>query len=159
MTGVAPAAASSPLRRVLDERGSASLEFATAGLLLLVPLVYLVLVLGALQGASLGVEGAARQAARVFARAESPEQARAEAERAIAVTLADYGLDAASAEVAIDCRPRPDDCLTRGGAVTVTVVAVVPLPLVPAALGFSTSAGVPVESSATQPVSRFTGAE
>ncbi|HSP76545.1 MAG TPA: hypothetical protein VLO31_10065, partial [Cryobacterium sp.] len=48
------------------ERGSASLEFITAGLILLVPLVYLVLAMAALQGGALAVEGAARQAARVY---------------------------------------------------------------------------------------------
>ena len=47
------------------ERGSASLEFLTVGMILLVPLVYLVLALAAIQGGSLAVEGAARHAARV----------------------------------------------------------------------------------------------
>ena len=50
----------------LSDDGSASLEFITVGLLLLVPLVYLVLTIAAVQGAALGVEGAARQASRVF---------------------------------------------------------------------------------------------
>jgi hypothetical protein len=42
--------------RVVADDGSASLEFITAGLLLLVPLVYLVLTLSALQTAALGVD-------------------------------------------------------------------------------------------------------
>src|SRR6187402_2436195 len=82
------------------ERGSASLEFLVAGLLLLVPLVYLVLTVSAVQAASLGVEGAARQASRVFVQAESVGEARAAAARAVAVTLADYGLDAEDATIA-----------------------------------------------------------
>ena len=39
------------------ERGSAALEFIVVGLLMLVPLVYLVVTLGLIQGQSLGVEG------------------------------------------------------------------------------------------------------
>ena len=51
-------------RRWADESGSASLEFITVGMLLLVPIVYLVLALSSLENASFGVEGAARQASR-----------------------------------------------------------------------------------------------
>lgn len=48
------------LRRLAaDDSGSASLEFVTVGLLLLVPTVYLVVALSALESASFGVEGAA----------------------------------------------------------------------------------------------------
>ncbi len=46
-------------RRVLtDEGGSASLEFITVGLILLVPLVYLIVALGTIQSQALGVETA-----------------------------------------------------------------------------------------------------
>ena len=76
-------------RRWADERGSASLEFITVGLLLLLPVVYLVLTLAALQGASLAVEGATRQAARVFVQSGSLADAQAAAQTAIEVTLAD----------------------------------------------------------------------
>ena len=47
-------------RHWTEDEGSASLEFITAGMILLLPLVYLVLVMAALQGGSLAVEGAAR---------------------------------------------------------------------------------------------------
>ena len=141
-----------------DERGSASLEFIVAGLLLLVPLVYLVLTVSAVQGASLAVEGAARQASRVFVQADSPAEASAAAARAVEVTLADYGLDAADATVAISCRPNPSACLTRRGFVTVTVRVSVPLPLAPPVLDVDVPAGVSVQSSSTEQVSRFAGA-
>ncbi|RII97030.1 hypothetical protein DZF97_17400, partial [Clavibacter nebraskensis] len=61
-----------------DDRGSAVLEFITAGVLLLVPLVYLVLAMSAIQGAALGTEGAARQAARVYVRADDDASGRRE---------------------------------------------------------------------------------
>jgi hypothetical protein len=142
-------------RHSASDAGSASLEFITVGVLLLVPLVYLVLVVSSLQAASLGVEGAARQASRVFVQAETDADARAAAERAIRVTLADYGLDADDAEVAITCRPDPADCLARRGFVTVEITTVVPLPLAPPVLGVDVPLGVPVQAVATEQVSRF----
>src|SRR4051812_34774799 len=141
-----------------DDRGSASLEFIVAGLLLLVPLVYLVLTVSAVQAASLAVEGAARQASRVFVQAGSVAEARAAAARAIEVTLADYGLDSADAAVAFECRPVPSACLTRRGFVTVTVETTVPLPLAPPVLDLDLPAGVPVRAASTEQVSRFAGA-
>jgi hypothetical protein len=142
-------------RALASDEGSASLEFITVGVLLLVPLVYLVLVVSSLQAASLGVEGAARQASRVFVQAETEAEARQAAERAIRVTLADYGLDAADAEVAVSCRPDPADCLARRGFVTVEIAAVVPLPFAPPVLGLDVPLGMTVRAIATEQVSRF----
>lgn len=139
------------------EGGSASIEFLTVGLLLLVPTVYLVLALASIQSASFAVEGAARQASRVFVQAPTVAAAEAAAERAIAVTLADYGLEARDATVAVACRPDPADCLARRGFVTVTISVVAPLPLFPEALGTDLPLGVPIDSVATEQVSRFAG--
>ncbi len=142
---------------VAAESGSASLEFIGAGLLLLVPLVYLVLTLSAVQCAALAVDGAARQATRIFVQAESAGASRSAAARAIEVTLADYGVDSADASVVIECRPRPSACLTRRGFVTITIRVVVPLPLAPPALDLGLPAGLPVSATATEQVSRFWG--
>jgi hypothetical protein len=145
-------------RRWTDDRGSASLEFITVGMLLLVPTVYLVLTLSALESASFAVEGAARQATRVFVQSDSVSAAESAAQTAVAVTLADYGLDADDAAVRISCRPVPTACLTRRGFVTVSVSARVPLPLVPPVLQLNLPAVIPVQSVATEQVSRFWGA-
>jgi len=122
---------------------------------MLVPLVYLVLTVSAVQAASLGVEGAVRQASRVYVQAPTDADARAAAERAIRVTLADYGVEAADAEVRISCRPDPDDCLARRGFVTVELSTVVPLPLAPPVLGLDVPPGVTIHAVATEQVSRF----
>lgn len=145
------------LARLTRDDGSASLEFITVGILMLVPTVYLVLALSSVQSASFAVEGAARHAARVFVQAETVAQAQAAASRAVAVTLADYGLDAVDAAVVISCRPNPADCLTRRGFVTVTITTVAPLPLFPAVLEADIPPGVPIDSVATEQVSRFAG--
>lgn len=143
--------------RVSDERGSASLEFITAGILLLLPLVYLVLAMSAIQGGALAVEGAARQAAQVFVQGDDAEASLAAAQRAVEVTLADYGLDAADATVQISCSPNPRDCLAREGLVTVHIVTAVTLPLVPPGLTVDVPMAVPLEATATRQVSRFWG--
>jgi hypothetical protein len=141
-----------------DETGTASLEFITAGLVLLVPLVYLVLTMSALQGAAFAVEGAARQAARVFVESATEAEAREGARRAVEFALADYGFDADDVAVQISCRPDPDACLTRRGFVTVDVSTSVTLPLVPPVLELDVPLSVPSSASATQQVSRFWGA-
>lgn len=149
---------SRPSTDLADEAGSASLEFLTVGLLLLVPTVYLVLALSALQNAAFGIEGAARQASRVFVQAESVADAEAAAARAIEATLDDYGIDPGTVDVTITCRPVPAACLTRRGFVTVRLDTVVPLPGMPPVLGLDLPAGIPVSSTSTEQVSRFAGA-
>jgi Flp pilus assembly protein TadG len=145
-------------RELADDEGSAALEFVTVGMILLVPLVYLVVAMSAIQAGALSVEGAARQAARVYVQADSTEQAESRAERAVDFALADYGLKPGNASVTITCSPHPASCLTRRGFVTVAVRATVALPLAPAALDASLPLSVPISATATQQVSRFWGA-
>ena len=144
-----------PARLAHSERGSASLEFITAGLILLVPLVYLVLAMAALQGGALAVEGAARQAARVYVQAPDEATASARADRAVQFGLTDYGIDPAGAQVNVACTAGVNGCLTRQSTVTVTVRIRVALPLLPDLLSLRDSASVPLEAQATQTVSRF----
>lgn len=141
-----------------DDSGSASLEFLTVGVLLLVPLVYLVLTLGQIQHAVLGIEGASRHAARTIAQADTHAQGMAAADRAIRVGMVDAGLDPAAVAVAISCTPSADACDTPRGVVTVRMDATVPLPLVPSVLGLDVGLGVPISAQSSQPVSAFGGA-
>src|SRR5687767_273255 len=73
--------------RLTDDSGSASLEFVTAGLILLLPLVYLILTVATVQAAAFATEGTARQAARVFVRADSEAAGRAAVDRAVRIGL------------------------------------------------------------------------
>ncbi|MEJ3405038.1 hypothetical protein WDJ51_09855 [Rathayibacter sp. YIM 133350] len=141
-----------------DDTGSASLEFVTVGLILLVPLVYLVLALAAIQAGALAAEGAARQAARVYVQSPDAPSARDALERAILVGLGDHGVDRDDASVSIDCDDDENGCLTRRNSVTVTVRLRVELPLVPDVLSMRDVVSVPVQARATQQVSRFWGA-
>ena len=137
------------------ERGSASLEFLTVGMILLVPLVYLVLAVASIQAAALGVEGAARQAARVAVHQADGAGPVGDVARTVRVVLADYGVDDGSASVDVSCSAPCDE---PGSRVTVRVGVAVPLPLVPQALASSSIGTVRLESSATHTVSRFAGA-
>jgi Flp pilus assembly protein TadG len=137
--------------KVADERGSAVVEFVFLGVLLLVPVVYLVLTVGQVQGASFAVVGAADQAAKVYADAPTAREGDSRAREAVRLALSDFGFEEQDATVEITCG---GECLTPGSMVTVTVALHVPLPLVPSVAGTYPSAAR-VDSSATQIVERF----
>src|SRR6478672_11481802 len=109
-------------RGLRSDEGSASIEFLAAGLLLLVPIIYLVILVATVQSAALATEGAARQAARVFAQAPSVEAGEEAVARALQLALDDHGVRAETS-IAITCRPDPADCLARRSWVTVTIDA------------------------------------
>lgn len=139
-------------RAVAGEDGSAALEFVTVGCLLLVPLVYLVVALGTIQGHALGVESGARQLARVLASGGSgaPEHAGA----VLASVVDAYGLDEGTVRVSYDCLPAGPSCPAPGVMLTVTVDARSALPLVPSLLEWDRAASVPVQGVAVQRISR-----
>lgn len=141
-----------------DDDGSASLEFVSLGVLLLVPLVYLVVALAGIQSAALAAEGAVRQATRMFTDAPVLATAQDRADRAIALALDDHGVAAETATVTVTCAPDPADCLAIRGFVTISIEVLVPLPLLPAVLPGNIPLAVPVQAAATQQVSRFGGA-
>lgn len=141
-----------------DESGSAPLEFILGGLILLVPLVYLVVTLGLIQGQALGAESGARHIARAISTAGDTTAARERADLVLRSVVEDYGLDAASTAVALECSPAGSACPAAGSTIVVTIRARVTLPLVPPVLGLDRIAAVPIEASAAQKVSRFWGA-
>jgi hypothetical protein len=139
---------------LIDERGSASLEFITAGLLLLVPLVYLVLTLAQLQAATLAAEGAVRQAVRVFVTAPTISQARGQAAAAIDDALTDLHLSPSQAKTAVTCTPQPRDCLAAQSWVTTRTTIALPLPLIPSMFGLDKYAHISISAEATERVAR-----
>ena len=148
------------LARVRGQRrddGSAVVEFVTLGVLLLVPVVYLVLVLGRLQAAAFTAEGAAREATRVFVTAPDDETAAQHAQAAVRLALADQGfddVDPARAAV-VECDTTP--CLQPESVVRVTVTVDVLLPGVPGFVDAVVPARVPVRADAVAVVDRFAG--
>ncbi|CAL4859979.1 TadE family protein [Microbacterium sp. MM2322] len=138
-----------------DERGSAALEFIVGGVILLVPIVYLVVTLGIIQSHTMGVEAASRHVARAVASAESVEDADERAAAVLDSLAREYDIDEESLDVDVSCVGTTVVCPAAGAIVRVTVSSSVPLPLVPPVLGLDESARVGVESSSVQKVSRY----
>ena len=149
-------------RRIYDARqdddGSAPIEFIFVGLILLVPLVYLVIALGAVQNHSLGVEAGARHIARAISSASDSVDAETQAAAVRDAVIAEYGLDPAAADVEVTCAGTASNCPEAGATVIVTVRTSAALPLIPPILGLDHLARVPIEATAVQKVSRFWGA-
>ena len=129
-----------------SDDGTAIIEVLVLGVGLLVPLLYAVLSLMAVQSASFAATSAAREAARAYVGATTPVQAAARARTASRLVLADAGVSGSAPIVACSAR-----CLLPGSRVDVTVRVVVALPL----LGLSP---VTVTGEASMPVDRYRGA-
>lgn len=115
------------------EQGTAIVEFVWLGLLLLVPLLYVLLAAFEVQRTAYASSAAARSATRAFVTSPDQETGRARASAAARLAFRDQGLD--GGEVRISCRPDPRACLVPGSVVVAVVEARVPLPLMPGALG------------------------
>ncbi|MCR2801196.1 TadE family protein [Microbacterium sp. zg-Y818] len=138
-----------------DDEGAAALEFILVGVILLVPLVYLIVALGAVQGQTLGAEAGARHIARAVATAPNAATAAARTDAILAAVVDEYGLEPDAVEVAIRCTPAGSGCPASGATLHVTVATRVTLPLVPQVLGLEQVASIPVQAASVQKVSRF----
>ena len=134
-----------------DDRGSAVVEFTYLGVLLLVPLVYVLLTVFAVQKAAFGVTEAARAAGRAFTTASSADDAYTRAQHATRLALTDQGLDT-DVTPTLDCSQTP--CLTPGSTVTVTVTYRVPLPILGDVFGV-VPGSIPVTGRHVAVVDRF----
>jgi Flp pilus assembly protein TadG len=141
------------------ERGSAALEFILLGLVLLVPLVYVVVALGMVQGQALGAEAGARHIARAVSTATNADDARGRADLVLESVADEYGMDAASVDLSLTCLPAGSSCPEPGATLIVTLATRVALPLVPPVLGLDRLASIPIEATSAQKVSRFWGSE
>jgi hypothetical protein len=139
------------------DTGSAVVEFVTLGVLLLVPVVYLVLTLGRMQAAAYAADGAAREAARAFVTADDERAGRARAQAAVRLGLLDQGFDVDPARAtSIACRQTP--CLTPEGRVVVQVSVDVVLPGIPGFVDRLVATQVTVRSTQVAAVDAFRSA-
>ncbi len=143
-----------PSRSWRDERGTALIEFIWLGLLLLVPLVYILLAAFDVQRASYAVSAASRAAGRAFVLAPDQTSGLARAEAAARVALSDQGIAVERSTLTVSCAPDPSRCLSPGSVITVSVTVQQPLPIAPAVFGSSTPA-VRVTSSHVEPYGTF----
>lgn len=118
-----------------DDRGSAIVELVWLGILLLVPLLWIVLSVSQVQQGAFAVTAAARAAGRAYALAPDDESGRKAAEEVARRALADQGLADAPLEVGVTCTPYPHDCHSGTSVITVRISSSVELPLLPDVLG------------------------
>ena len=136
------------------ESGRASLEFLTAAIVLLIPLVFLGLSLSSIQNAALGAESAARAASRVFVNETSLAEAHARAERSVVVSLANHGIDEVES---LERSCSPVACLAPGTIVTLRVTVQAPLFSSNFLPGFLGDSSVPVMAEGRSMVSVYGG--
>lgn len=141
-------------RGIAPDAGSAVVEFLGVALLLLVPLVYLIVTLGQVQGAIFAAEGAAREAGRLVVSAETFDQGTARARAAVELAFADQGVPVDGAG-ALRLACSADPCLTPGERIVVEVRAVVALPGVPDVVSGAVGAQVPVAAEYVAVVDEF----
>ncbi|WP_020144408.1 hypothetical protein [Terracoccus sp. 273MFTsu3.1] len=134
------------------ETGRAILEFIFLGILLLIPLTYLVLTAARLQAASFSASLAGREAGRAFVTAPSDDDAYARARAAAQLAFTDFSFED-NAAVAVACDGSP--CLRPDGTVTSTATIEVRLPLVPDFIAAHVPASVTISSTHVASVDRF----
>jgi len=125
-------------KRGRDERGSALIEVTWLGLLLLIPLVYVLLSVFEVQRGAFAVSAAARAAGRAYVLADSDAAGQRQAEAVARLALADQGMADAPMELVVRCRPARGACHAGGKTIIVTVHSRVRLPLLPNVLGGGT---------------------
>jgi hypothetical protein len=119
--------------RSRGEHGNAVVEVAWLGILLLVPIIWVVLSVFEVQRGAFGVSAAARSAGRAYALAPDVATGLQRAHAAAAVALADQGF-AGGWDLDVSCEPL-DDCHTGGAVVVVRIDSHVSLPFLPSFLG------------------------
>ena len=141
-------------RRLHAEDGAAIVELVWLGILLLVPLLWIVLSVSEVQQGAFGVTAAARSAGRAYALAPDDAAGQRAAEEVARRALADQGLGDAPLRVTVTCTPYPHDCHNGTSVITVRVSSAVELPLLPDALG----GGAPrfaLDAAHTVPIGRY----
>lgn len=140
--------------RARDERGSGLVEVVWMGVLLLLPLLWIVVSVFEVQRGSFGVSGAARAAARAYALAPNDVAGEQRAAAVARQALADQGLTDVPVRVSVTCTPYPRNCHSGTSVITVRVESSVELPLLPDVLG----GGAPsfaLSAEHTVPIGRY----
>jgi Flp pilus assembly protein TadG len=139
------------LRR--DDAGNAMLEFVALAVMLMLPLVYVLLSVFAVQRAGYAVTTATREAARAYVLAEGSDEGLRRAYVAAEIAMADQGMSLSPDELAVHCSASP--CLTPGAKVEVSVDTQVALPFLPNVFAGRAPASVAVHGRSEEPVETY----
>lgn len=138
------------LRQGHDESGSSLVEFIMLAVLVLIPVIYFILGVAAVQAAAYASLGASDQAARMYVLQGEDlgsDERSARSQAAVSAALADFGIGTDQAEITMSCPA--GSCEDDGDVVAFTVEVRVPVPLIPE-LGSWRSTLVTVSSTSAQ---------
>lgn len=138
---------------VTVDRGNAVIEVTWLGILLLLPLLWIVLAVFQVQKGAFAVSAASRAAGRAYALAPDGITGEARARAAAQGALSDAHVES-GVEVTVSCTPYPGDCHAPASIITVHVHSRVELPWLPLVLG----GGAPtfaLDAANTVPIGRF----
>lgn len=141
------------MKRRRGEEGSALVELTWLGILLLVPVLWIVVSVFEVQRGAFAVSGAARAAGRAYALAPDDATGRARAEAALRQVLADQGGEGHPVDLDVSCAPTPD-CHAQGSVVTVVIRSRVDLPMLPDTLG-GNAPSFALNATHTVPIGQF----
>jgi Flp pilus assembly protein TadG len=139
-----------------DQRGSALVELTWLGILLVLPVLWIVMSVFQVQRGAFGISAAARAAARAYALAPDDSTGLVRARTAARVALDDQGAPGVTPEVRVSCTPYPGDCHQGTSVITVSVHSGVVLPLMPSALG-GNRPSFALDATQTVPIGQFRG--
>jgi Flp pilus assembly protein TadG len=142
------------VRRRRGDDGSAIVELVWLGILLLIPLLWIVLSVSDVQKGAFAATAAARAAGRAYALAPDDASGQRAAEQVARRALQDQGLDDAPLRVTVTCTPYPHDCHAGTSVITVRIRSSVDLRLLPDVLG----GGAPrfaLDATHTVPIGRY----
>ena len=137
-----------------SQRGSAVIEFIVIGLVVIVPMVYVVQCFLAVHSAVLASTQAAREAARAFSMSSTPRSGRLAATAAARLAFADQGLTLPVGALALHC---VGECLAPGSAVTVELDWDIALPWLPES--WTSDVTIPVGASQRVPIDDYRSAQ
>jgi Flp pilus assembly protein TadG len=135
------------------QQGTALVELVWLGILLLVPLVWVVVSVFEVQRGAFAVSAAARAAGRAYALAPDDATGRARAAAVARRTLADQA-DGLPLDLSVSCRPVPFDCHSGTSVITVRIASRVDLPLMPDVLG-GDAPSFALDAAHTVPIGRY----
>ena len=141
-------------RRPRDERGSALIELVWLGILLMVPMVWIVLSVFEVQRGAFAVSAAARAAGRAYALAPDDATGAVRARAVAEQTLAGQGSPGMPVTVSVSCSPDPDNCHIGTSVITVRIDSHVALPLMPQVLG-GQAPRFDLDASHTVPIGQY----
>ncbi|HEY2877432.1 hypothetical protein [Nocardioides sp.] len=142
------------MKRGRDQRGSALVELSWLGILLVVPVLWIVISVFQVQRGAFGVMAAARAAARAYALAPDDASGLVRARTAARVALDDQGVHGVTPDVRVTCTPYPGDCHQGTSVITVSVHSRVVLPMMPSALG-GNRPSFALDATQTVPIGQF----